>query len=161
MRKLVWLAAIFAGIATASPAHASSIFFPYSGYVSSDVSSGIPGFPFMISLPFGQDNLTGQSFSINETFNLNNADSILNGSYIGTLGNSSFASANITMGGVSLPYRSDFGTFTPTLGGFSSEMGTRGSPTFAFSSLNYSSTFTANGTVVDASYTQGTERTLV
>jgi hypothetical protein len=163
MRNLRWLLAVFACIAVASPAHANSIFFSYSGQVSSDVTvSSIPG-PFTVPLPFGpvsQNNLTGQAFSISETFNLNNANAILNGSYIGDLGGgppSWFASAEITIAGVSATLAGNFGTFTPTLGGFSSEVGTRGNGNFAYSSLQYSSTFTPNGTIVDASLMVGSE----
>jgi hypothetical protein len=164
MRKFVWLLAMFAGVAVASPAHAASIFFSYFGYVSSDVSSAPPVVgPFMGPLPFGQisqNNLTGQAFSISETFNLSNANAFLDGTYIGYLGGgppSWFASAEITVAGVSASLAGNFGGFTPTLGGFSSEVGTRGNGNFAFSSLDYSSTFTPNGTNVDASLVVGSE----
>jgi hypothetical protein len=57
-----------------------------------------------------------------------NADVVSNGSYIGRLGGfpGNFASAEMTIGNVSAPLQGAFGTFTPTIGGFTSEVGTKG-----------------------------------
>jgi hypothetical protein len=81
-----------------------------------------------------------------------NADVVSNGSYIGRLGGfpGNFASAEITIGNVSAPLQGAFGTFTPTIGGFTSEVGTKG-PGVSFTILDYSSTFdfTQNSLVAD------------
>jgi hypothetical protein len=151
MRKLVWLLFVCSAVAMNSPASASSIFFTYSGTVSSDVTFSPISSPFVFPSVFGQ-NLTGQTFSISETFNLGNADHIDNGSYVGNLGNFQFASAQITIGSVSAPLNGAFGTFTPTTGGFSSEVGSKGyglAPTFAI--LDYSSIFGATGLQLNGS----------
>jgi hypothetical protein len=155
MRKLVRLSAILAAVAIASPAHASSIVFSYSGYVSSDVLAWPTGphfGPIPIYLPFGSDNLTGQAFSITETFNLTNAF-FSGGSYFAGGNTFPFGSAQITIAGVSEPYIAPLGGFTPTPGGFYSSLATRGAigSIYPFSHLDYSSTFTPNGTVVNAS----------
>jgi hypothetical protein len=42
MRKFIWLFVVCGGIASASPAHAASIFAEYFAHVISDVSSGPP-----------------------------------------------------------------------------------------------------------------------
>jgi hypothetical protein len=64
----------------------------------------------------------------------------------------SAAATIITIGNVSAPLSGDFGNFTPTLGGFSSEVGSKGhglSPG-GFALLDFSSTFTQNGLIADA-----------
>jgi hypothetical protein len=72
---------------------------------------------------------------------------------LGSLAN--FASAEITIGNISAPVNNQFngfGSFTPTPGGFSSEVGSKGTGLaggFAF--LDFSATFTQNGVVADAS----------
>jgi hypothetical protein len=160
---LTALTALFT--ATAAPAFATPISFSYTGTVSSDVSfsshiSPPPPFP----LVFGP-NLAGKSVSISETFSLENADVVAFGSFFGSLGGiGNFASAEITIGNVSAPLQGNFGTFTPTLGGFSSEVGLEFglgagivpvSLPGGFALLDFSSTFTQNGVVADASLRVG------
>jgi len=125
MRHLLLAALTALFTATAAPAFAASMVdFSYTGTVSSDVTVSRFG-PFPIV--FGQ-NLTGKPVQISETFNLGNADVVSNGSYIGRLGGfpGNFASAEMTIGNVSAPLQGAFGTFTPTIGGFTSEVGTKG-----------------------------------
>jgi hypothetical protein len=151
MRKLAWLLATFSVMWSGTSASAASIFFSYSGFVSSDTTFSPIPYPYVFPSVFGQ-NLAGDPVHISETFNLGNADQVSNGSYIGYLGNFQFASAAITIGSVSAPLNGAFGTFTPTLGGFSSEVGSKGyglAPTFAI--LDYSSTFTSNGLQLNGS----------
>jgi hypothetical protein len=155
---LAVLTALFT--ATAAPAFAASINFSYTGTVSSDVSYNLifPSPTYSYPLVFGP-NLTGKPVSVSETFNLQNADQISQGSYIGSLGGfpGNFASAEITIGNVSAPLQGPFGSaaygsFTPTVGGFSSQASSKAELVeggFAF--LDYSSTLTQNGLVVDAS----------
>jgi hypothetical protein len=154
---LAVLTALFT--ATAAPAFAMSINFSYIGTVSSDVSYNLifPSPSYSYPLVFGQ-NLTGKSVFVSETFNLQNADLISQGSYIGSLGGfpGNFASAEITIGNVSAPLQGAvggaYGSFTPTLGGFSSEASSKaGLVSGGFAFLDYSSTFTQNGVVADAS----------
>jgi hypothetical protein len=126
MRHLLLAALTALFTATAAPAFAASMVdFSYTGTVSSDVTVNSFGPP--VSGVFGQ-NLTGKPVQISETFNLGNADVVSNGSYIGRLGGfpGNFASAEITIGNVSAPLQGAFGTFTPTIGGFTSEVGTKG-----------------------------------
>jgi hypothetical protein len=161
MRKLVWLLFVCSAVAMNSPASASSIFFTYSGTVSSDVSYAFPPGPTFTPLVFGNNNLTGQSVFISETFNLANADLIYQGAYYGQLPNNKFASAEITIGNISATFQGNFGSFAPTLGGFSSEIGSKGpfsgiAPT-TFVLLNYSSAFTPNGLQADGSLTAVSE----
>jgi hypothetical protein len=92
------------------------------------------------------------TFSMGETFNIGNANQVSNGSYIGYLGNFQFASAQITIGIITAPLNGAFGSFTPTVGGFSSEVGSKGyglAPTFAI--LDYSSTFASSGLQLNGS----------
>jgi hypothetical protein len=115
---LAALTALFA--ATAAPAFAASMFdFLFSGTVASDMSFGPP-----LPLVFGQ-NLTGKPFHVSESFNLAKASFIIPGmTYVG---DSNFASAEITIGNVSAPFRNDLGGFFPAaeVGGFFSSLGTR------------------------------------
>jgi hypothetical protein len=155
MRHLLLAALTALFTATAVPAFAASIIFSYTGTVSSDVSYNLvfPSPSYSYPLVFGQ-NLTGKPVFVSETFNLQNADLIYQGSYIGRLGGiGNFASAEITIGNVSAPLNGDLGSFTPTLGGFSSEVGAIAFPNVigfqAF--LDFSTTFTQNGVVADAS----------
>jgi hypothetical protein len=150
---LVALASLFT--ATAAPAFAASIFdFSFTGTVSSDVSfDSFMGRHTVIPSVFGQG-LTGAPVHISESFDLAKADLIYQRSYIGTLGNHQFASSEITIGNVSAPFQGDGGRFTPTLGGFSSEIFTKGGcqiacTTFVF--LDYSSNFTPNGVLAGGS----------
>ena len=152
MRHLLLAALTALFTATAAPAFAASVVnFSYTGTVSSDVSYNLifPNPSYSYPLVFGP-NLTGKPVQISETFNLGNADVVSNGSYIGRLGGfpGNFASAEITIGNVSAPLQGAFGTFTPTIGGFTSEVGTKG-PGVSF--LDYSSTFdfTQNSLVAD------------
>jgi hypothetical protein len=150
MRHLLLAALTALFTATAAPAFAASMVdFSYTGTVSSDVTVNSFGPP--VSSVFGQ-NLAGKPVQISETFNLGNADVVSNGSYIGRLGGfpGNFASAEITIGNVSAPLQGAFGTFTPTIGGFTSEVGTKG-PGVSFTVLDYSSTFdfTQNSLVAD------------
>jgi hypothetical protein len=148
---LVALAALFT--ATAAPAFATSIFdFSHTGTVSSDVTFSSIGH-IVIPSVFGQG-LTGAPVHISESFDLAKADLVYQRSYIGSLGNRQFASSEITIGNVSAPFRGDGGRFTPTLGGFSSEIFTKAdsqiaSTTFVF--LDYSSNFTPNGVLAGGS----------
>jgi hypothetical protein len=164
MRHLLLAASTGLFAATASPALAASmVSFSYTGTVSSDVSFSHINPPPTFPLVFGP-NLAGKSVSISENFNLGNADVVSNGSFIGTLGGSNnFASAEITIGNVSASLQGNLGMFTPALGGFSSEIGRKfgfdgqvlvpGGLPGGFAFLDYSSTFTKNGVVVDASLT--------
>jgi hypothetical protein len=135
-------------VAAASlPANASSIVFDYSGYIASDVTYNPPAPNYILSNVFGNQLLTGTSFSVSETFNLTNATSVSNGTYIGELGDSpNFASAQITIGNISIALLGNYGDFTPTLGGFTSDIGEKGyavgTPVMI---LDYSSNFTADG----------------
>jgi hypothetical protein len=153
MRHLLLAALASLFTATAAPALAASMVdFSYTGTVSSDVSFSLFPGPFSFPLVFGQ-NLTGKPIQVSEIFNLANADVVSNGSFIGFLGNNNFASAEIKIGNVSAPLQGNFGTFTPTLGGFSSEVGSKGVGLVQGGEavLDYSSTFNQNGVVVDAS----------
>ena len=76
-----------------SPAFAASIIdVSFSGTVASDVTSGPP-----LPIVFGQ-NLTGKPVHVSESFNLANAFFIFGNDY---LGDSSFVSAELTIGNVS------------------------------------------------------------
>jgi hypothetical protein len=100
MRHLLLAALTALFTATAAPAFAASIIFSYTGTVSSDVSYNLvfPSPSYSYPLVFGQ-NLTGKPVFVSETFNLQNADLIYQGSYIGRLGGiGNFASAEITIG---------------------------------------------------------------
>jgi hypothetical protein len=104
MRHLLLAALTALFTTTAAPAFAMSINFSYTGTVSSDVSYNLifPSPSYSYPLVFGQ-NLTGKPVFVSETFNLQNADLIYQGSYIGSLGGipGNFASAEITIGNVS------------------------------------------------------------
>jgi hypothetical protein len=159
MRHLLLAALTALFTVTAAPAFAASINFTYTGTVSSDVSYNLifPSPTYSYPLVFGP-NLTGKPVFVSETFNLQNADLISQGSYIGTLGGfpGNFASAEITIGNVSAPLQfgvgGAYGSFTPTHGGFSSEASSKaGLVPGGFARLDYSSTLTQNGLIVDAS----------
>jgi hypothetical protein len=118
MRHLLLAALTALFTATAAPAFAASMIFDFlfSGTVASDMSFGTP-----IPLVFGQ-NLTGKPVHVSETFNLANTFCHCS-SYVG---GPDFASAEITIGNVSAPFRNDLGGFFPIglVGGFASELGT-------------------------------------
>jgi hypothetical protein len=73
--------------------------------------------------------------------------------YVGLLGNNNFASAEITIGNVSAPLQGNAGSFTPTVGGFSSGISLKGNGVNLFTILDFSSTFdfTQNQLVADGS----------
>jgi hypothetical protein len=157
MRHLLLAALTALFTATAAPAFAASVVdFSYTGTVSSDVSYNLifPSPSYSYPLVFGP-NLTGKPVFVSETFNLQNADLIYQGSYFGNNFLANFASAEITIGNISAPVNNQFngfGSFTPTPGGFSSEVGSKGTGLaggFAF--LDFSATFTQSGVVADAS----------
>jgi hypothetical protein len=164
MRKILGLLAVCCVcliLPATKPASAASIFIQSSGTVSSDVTYSLPSVPFTFPLVFGQ-NLAGQTVFISQTFNLDKADFVYTGqtSWVGSVGNSQFASAEITIGNVSASLKGafgvPFGTFTLTPGGFSSEVGsTAGLVTDGQAILDYSSTFTQNGTIANASLRLG------
>jgi hypothetical protein len=112
----VALASLFT--ATAAPAFAASMIFDvlFSGTVASDVTSGPP-----LPIVFGQ-NLTGKPVRVSESFNLANTIFFDGLNYVG---DSSFASAELTIGNVSAPFQ-EGGGFTPAFGGFETGVFTKG-----------------------------------
>jgi hypothetical protein len=148
---LAALAALFT--ATAAPAFAASMIFDvlFSGTVASDVTSGPP-----LPIVFGQ-NLTGKPVHVSESFNLANANFIFGNDYFG---DSSFASAELTIGNVSRSFQQNGGNFSLAFGGFETGVFTKGPDNIQLenggvneTSLNNSITFDPihNGFVADGS----------
>jgi hypothetical protein len=152
MRHLLLAASTALFSATAAPAFAASIMdVSFSGTVASDVTSGPP-----LPIVFGQ-NLTGKPVHVSESFNLANAFFIFGNDY---LGDSSFVSAELTIGNVSRSFQQNGGNFSTGLGGFEAGVFTKGPDNIQLenggvneTSLSNSITFDTiqNGFVADGS----------
>jgi hypothetical protein len=151
MRHLLLAALTSLFTATAAPAFAASMIFDvlFSGTVASDVTSGPP-----TPVVFGQ-NLIGKPVHVSESFNLANGLSFGFGNFFG---GSNFVSAELTIGNVSATFQDQGGSFNLGLGGFSTDVFTKGPSNIQLgggfeTGLHFSNTFDTiqNGFVANGS----------